>query len=164
MIKDRYFASMPLKYCNTVMYGFSSPPLIYSISPHWFKIQWCFKPSTSIIKHAHPLGNVCSDLNKSCTYLWKLHLECVAVFQPIDTDKGSAVCLRFSCYLMEFGLLTDSHFAIQQSQFSRLFIRLFQPLSLAACQLRDNVTHRLFHWTWTGPVRPPWCCKAAQLS
>lgn len=41
---------------------------------------------------------------------------------------------------MEFGLLTDSHFATQQSQFSRLFIRLFQPLSLAACQLTDNVT------------------------
>lgn len=45
------------------------------------------------------------------------------------------------CYLIKLGLLTDSHFATQQSQFSQLFIRLLQPLfSGHLSALRETIT------------------------
>lgn len=84
---------------------------------------------------------------------------------PAHQYRLAFCCLLLILRLIKLGLLSDSHFATQQSQFSQLFIRLFQPLSLAVCQLRERELHsETISPNLNGTCQPPRCREVAHLS
>lgn len=99
-------------------------------------------------------------------------LSLETAFSVCDCFPAHQYRLAFCCLLLllilrliKLGLLSDSHFATQQSQFSQLFIRLFQPLSLAVCQLRERELHsETISPNLNGTCQPPRCREVAHLS